>query len=102
MVHLYEYFGTLLGCSLQSDTPTGTFPVYTGAGSMYEVHKFMNLNEYEVGYFIQQVALAAASFGVTDADVLLVATTLMNYFGYKCLPPVAIVAPEKEAQSICT
>lgn len=69
---------------------------------MNEVHKFMNLNQYEVGYFIKQVALSAASFGAADADVIAVASALMDLFGYECLPPRGIVVPLKEAQSICT
>lgn len=36
------------------------FDAYTGHASMYEVHKFMALDPYEVGYFITQVGLAAS------------------------------------------
>ena len=39
------------------------FPPYQGDPSMYRVHKYMNLDPNEVGYFISQVGGAAASFG---------------------------------------
>jgi hypothetical protein len=43
--HLYEYFGALLGCSLQG---TEAYPNYDGASSQYNVHKFMDLSNAEV------------------------------------------------------
>ena len=69
---------------------------------MFEVHKFMQLNQYEMGYFIEQVALSAASFGVTDNDVITVAGALMQYFGYQCQPPFAFKDGMIARQSICT
>lgn len=101
LTHLYQFFGTLLGCSLQSNTTTGDFPVYSGDTSMFEAHKFMNLSANEMGYFISQVGLAASSFGVTDDDVSTVATALNSLFNLKCLPATAVVTTEPELQSIC-
>merc|ERR1712137_1131142 len=49
----YEYFGSLLQCSMQGNS---AYPAYSGDASQYEVHKFMNLDPNEVGYFITQVA----------------------------------------------
>jgi len=51
MTHLYEYFGTLLGCSMQGGA---MFTPYDGDPSMYQTHKFMKLNAAEVGYFVTQ------------------------------------------------
>ena len=34
--HVYEYFGTFLGCSSIGST---TLPAYAGRASMYETHK---------------------------------------------------------------
>lgn len=67
------------------------FPSYMGDPSMYRVHKYMALDPNELGYFISQVGAAAASFGVASADVSIVATALMTYFGYRCTPPETIV-----------
>ena len=60
LTHLYQFFGILLGCSGVGEMG---FPSYQGDPSMYRVHKYMNLDPNEVGYFISQVGGAAASFG---------------------------------------
>lgn len=44
LTHLYQYFGTLLGCSMQSNSSTA-FPTYQGSGNQYNVHKFMALSK---------------------------------------------------------
>ncbi|MAD87484.1 MAG: hypothetical protein CL912_31385 [Deltaproteobacteria bacterium] len=38
LTHLYQYFGTLLGCSMQGGSE---FPVYSAHSSQYNVHKFV-------------------------------------------------------------
>jgi hypothetical protein len=73
-----------------------------GAASMYQVHKFMDLNPNQVGYFIQQVALAGASFGVTASDLQAVGTALDTLFNKRCSPPAAAIAAQgPQLQSIC-
>jgi len=100
LVHLYEYFGTLLGCSQQG---SAVFPAYSGAVSQYSVHKFMDLSDAEVEYFILQVVLSAQSFGVTAADLTLIGSTLHATFGYRCSPPATVIpAQGLQLQSICT
>lgn len=100
LTHLYSYFGVLLGCSAVG---TSGYPAYSGQGSQYKVHKFMALDSAQVGYFITQVGLSAASFGVAESDITIVANSLTKVFDYKCAPP-AIVVPSQGAQlqSICT
>lgn len=62
----------------------------------------MDLDAAEVGYFITQVGLSAASFGVATADVTAVGMALNAAFGYKCAPPVMIVpGSTAELQAIC-
>lgn len=68
---------------------------------MYEVHKYMALDSHEVQYFIQQVGLAATSFGVSAPDVTLVGYTLQGYFGNKCAPKTSIANGTAELQSVC-
>lgn len=53
--------------------------------------------------FITQVALAGASFGVTQEDLAPVGEALAALFGHKCAPEM-IVVPTQPAglQSICT
>ena len=60
----------------------------------------MDLDPNELGYFIQQVGLAALSFGVTQADANTVGMVLMQYFGYRCSPPLAITSGPM-LQSMC-
>ncbi|KAI1077258.1 hypothetical protein F5B20DRAFT_583502 [Whalleya microplaca] len=99
LTHLYQFFGSLLGCSMQG---MAGFDAYTGHASMYDVHKFMDLDSAEVGYFINQVALAAASFGVAQDDISAVGTALTSLFDVRCAPPTtAIMAQGPQLQSIC-
>lgn len=93
------------------------YPNYAGEQSMGTVHKyvyltpskidtywhrFMSLSAAEVGYFIQQVAMSAASFGVADSDLEIVGKALNTLFGYRCAPPVAVIPSQPpQMQSIC-
>jgi len=100
LTHLYEYFGTLLGCTMQGST---AYPAYSGSGSMYTTHKFMDLSAAQVGYFIQNVAYSAASFGVAESDLMIVGTALGEYFDVNCGPEMVIIPTQPAAlQSICT
>jgi hypothetical protein len=78
------------------------YPNYSGDNSMGDVHKFMDLNPMQLGYFITQVGLSAASFGVTMDDVTTVGMALNSLFGYRCSAP-AMVIPNTppETQAIC-
>ena len=78
------------------------FDAYDGDPSMFDVHKFMDLNPFQLGYFIQQVALAGASFGVAQADLEAVGTALQHLFGLRCSPPVEVVKSQgDQLQAIC-
>ncbi|PPJ54345.1 hypothetical protein CBER1_07121 [Cercospora berteroae] len=96
--HLYSYFAVLLGCSQFGNTVAP----YAGRTSMYEVHKFMDLDKLAVGWFIQQVGLSAASFGVSDEDVATVGKALSDTFGKRCSPPASVPpSAEPMLQAIC-
>jgi uncharacterized membrane protein YgcG len=99
LTHLYQYFGALLGCTKYS---TGVFSAYAGDPSMYKVHKFMDLGPAEMGYFIQQVALSGASFGVAQDDLQIVGQSLNAAFNLRCAPEAEII-PGQGAQlnSMC-
>jgi len=99
---LYSYFGTLLGCSRISNATDAIFPAYTGQSMMYELHKYMNLTFTQLNYFITQVGLSAASFGVANSDIMTVANVLNTTFNRRCSPPQAVVTPDPELQSLCT
>lgn len=99
LTHLYEFFGALLGCSQYGKSG---YPAYAGHTNMYEVHKFMALDQYEVGYFIQQVGLSALSFGVTKDDATAVGEALTKTFDRRCSAPAAVLPnATAEPQAIC-
>ncbi|KAK7424054.1 hypothetical protein QQX98_000664 [Neonectria punicea] len=99
LTHLYQFFGSLLGCSMQG---MSGFDAYKAEASMYQVHKFMDLDYYEVTYFVTQVGLAAASFGVAEDDIKAVATALNSLFNVRCAPATTVIkAQGSELQSIC-
>ncbi|KAK9437476.1 hypothetical protein VB005_08466 [Metarhizium brunneum] len=99
LTHLYEFFGSLTGCSMQG---MAGFDAYNGQASMAEVHKFMGLGKPEMDYFVTQVGLAAASFGVAKDDISAIADSLNSVFNVACGPPTAVVkAQGPQLQSIC-
>lgn len=99
LTHLYQYFGYLLGCTMQGQT---AFPTYGGNPSQYQVHKYMYLTYAQNTYFINQVALAAQSFGVAPADITVVGTALNSLFNVRCGPSTAVpMTAEAAPQSIC-
>jgi hypothetical protein len=85
MVHLYQIFSSLLGCSLG-------YPSYTGNPSMFQKHRFMQLSNAQNSYFISQVGLAALSYGVTVADATAVGTALGNLYNSKDAPAYSVNA----------
>jgi hypothetical protein len=63
----------------------------------------MDLSAAEVGYFIEQVAMSAASFGVAQDDLTIVRKAINGLFNVGCAPPTAIIPSlPAELQSICT
>lgn len=63
----------------------------------------MDLDTTQMGYFIEQVGLSAASFGVAKADVHAVADALTKLFNYRCAPKTTVIpAQGPQFQSICT
>lgn len=98
LMHLYSYFGLLLGCS---NVGKSGFPAYMGDPSMGSVHQYMGLDNAEFTYFVTQVGLAAASFGVSAADVKAAGTALIDGFGMRCAPAAAIGPLPKEPLAIC-
>ena len=80
LVHLYQFFGALLGC-----TAAG-FPQYEGVADMWEVHKFMDITLEQNNYFIGQVGAAALALGVSADDVAIIANVLDVTFNTRCPP----------------
>ncbi|PTB46053.1 uncharacterized protein TrAFT101_004472 [Trichoderma asperellum] len=99
VTHLHQYFGTLIGCTYQGYP---AFPAYAGAASMYQVHKFMDLNFAQNKYFIDQHVLAAESLGFSAADGKVFGDHLYDVFAVRCGPPTSIVKTQgPQLQSTC-
>ncbi|KAJ8121371.1 hypothetical protein ONZ43_g2158 [Nemania bipapillata] len=98
--HVYSYFGTFLGCSTLG---TPEFPPYAGRASMYEVHKYMDLNAAEMGYFVEQAVKGLISFGFSNADAQFVNATLTGKFDRRCAPaePIIPASAGPQLQAIC-
>lgn len=62
----------------------------------------MDLSAAEFAYFVQQVGLAARSFGVFEDDIALVGKALNDTFGFKCSANTTVVEGQPSAeQAIC-
>ncbi|KAH7142060.1 hypothetical protein EDB81DRAFT_653776 [Dactylonectria macrodidyma] len=98
--HVYSYFGTFLGCS---HIGSSKLPAYAGKASMFEVHKFMDLNAAEMGFFVDQAVRGLLSIGFTDSDAQFVNNTLETVYNRRCAPPAGVIPPTAgpQLQAIC-
>ena len=119
--HIYQYFSSLLNCSLQGGAD---FPSYQGRTSMYEVHRygpysplhspprrisltpprrFMDLDTFQNTYFINLVVTSLTSLGVSPSDSALIGSSLTQKFNTRCAAPISVpnIAAPPELQSIC-
>jgi hypothetical protein len=76
--HLYQFFGSLIGCKAAG------FPSYNGVPGMNQVHKLMNITKKQNDYFISQVGAAASALGVSGKDVATIAKVLDSIFNTRC------------------
>lgn len=82
--HWFSAFGRIYGCTLVDTFPT---PKSTG-GSVDPayVHKFMNLNSSDVGYFINQFTVASQFYGFSVQDANTLDTSLNARYNIRCSP----------------
>jgi len=101
---LFSHFGSLFARVFQcSIIGSVNFTSALQKTSLYQIHKFMALDPNELGYFIQQVGLAAQSVGLTSDEAEVIMTNMNAGLNYRCRPdsalfPGGVVGP----QSICT
>ncbi|EFZ02935.1 hypothetical protein MAA_00009 [Metarhizium robertsii ARSEF 23] len=60
------------------------------------VHRFMDLNQTEVGYFIEQLIAASKYYGFSDTDATTLSTFMNARYNIRCAPPA-----NGELYSIC-
>ncbi|UKZ94127.1 uncharacterized protein TrAFT101_009014 [Trichoderma asperellum] len=84
--HWFTAFGFIYGCSFAPK-----FPRTTDSGgplSAAYVHKFMNLNQTDIGYFIKELTVASRYFGFSDEDAQTLDTFMNARYNVRCAPPV--------------
>lgn len=63
----------------------------------------MALDPNELGYFIEQVGLAAKTVGISDTEANTITSSMSRNLNYRCLPPVAVIPGGPVGpQSMCT
>ena len=93
--HWFIAFGYVYSCSQVTQFPNNS----TGSGARNSdsyIHKFMNLNQTDVGYFIRQLTLASQYFGFTETDSSTLETFMNARYNVRCQPPI-----DGELYSIC-
>lgn len=55
---------------------------------MAYVHKFMNLNQTHIGYFVEQLTLASKYFGFSEEDAETLDTFMNARYAVRCAPPI--------------
>lgn len=84
--HWFTAFGFIYGCS-----SAPKFPRTADSGSPLSsayVHKFMNLNQTDIGYFIEQLTVASKYFGFSDEDAQTLDTFMNARYNVRCAPPI--------------
>jgi len=61
----------------------------------------MYSTEFEQGWFVNQLTLAARSIGFSDEDTIIWYNTMTGLFSYRCAPPTAVGNQAPQLQSIC-
>ncbi|KAM5520455.1 hypothetical protein FOXYSP1_14345 [Fusarium oxysporum f. sp. phaseoli] len=82
--HWYYVFGKIYGCSHVKEFLETSFTPLTPA----YVHKFMNLNQTHIGYFIDQFITASKYYGFSDTDAATLSTFMNARYNIRCSPPV--------------
>ncbi|KAG5917000.1 hypothetical protein E4U61_003125 [Claviceps capensis] len=90
--HWYFVFGRIYSCSLYKKFLDSSFEPLNPA----YVHKFMGLNQTQVGYFIDQLLVASRNFGFSTADLDTLGLSMNAKYNARCLPPI-----EDSLTSIC-
>ena len=85
--HFFGAFSNIFGCS----DPPAQPPSSSGSSSSLSlayVHKYMNLNYTDLGYFINQLSMATTKYGFSDQDSQTLNTDLNGLYNVRCAPPV--------------
>jgi len=84
--HFFNAFSHIFGCTLPPPPPPST----GGPLSLAYVHKYMNLNFTDLGYFIDQLTKAAVHYGFSDQDGQTFNTQMNSLYNVRCAPPITL------------
>lgn len=87
LLHLFQVFASLTGCSKQGGRILAD---YAGNPSMFDVHRFMNLRKSDISFFNDMVGQAAVGLGVTAEDAAAVGKSLEGLFNIACAAPAPL------------
>ncbi|KAJ8113734.1 hypothetical protein OPT61_g4203 [Boeremia exigua] len=87
--HLFSNFFVGFSRSFGCTLPPPPLPKTNGPVSLAYAHKFMNLEHHQLGYFINQLSLAASHYGVSSQDASTFRTTMNSRFNVRCAPGVS-------------
>ncbi|KAG6009648.1 hypothetical protein E4U21_001712 [Claviceps maximensis] len=90
--HWYYVFGKVYSCSRYKTFVENSFEPLNPA----YVHKYMDLNQTHVGYFIDQLLVASKYYGFSDSDIHALSNSMNSKYNFRCLPPV-----DNSVTSIC-
>ncbi len=86
-IHFFSAFDSIFSCSLVK-----SFPKTNESGgpiSLAYVHKYMNLNQTDLGYFIEQLTTSSKFFGFSDQDADTLSGYMNSKYNVRCAPPVS-------------
>jgi hypothetical protein len=96
--HFFNAFAHIFGCTLPPPPPPST----GGPLSLAYVHKFMNLNNTDLGHFIDQVTKATEHYGFSEQDGETFNTQMNSLYNVRCAPPITLnPAQGPELLSLC-
>ncbi|KAL2048776.1 hypothetical protein ABVK25_010958 [Lepraria finkii] len=85
--HFYEAFAHVFDCSDPATPPPSPSSAPPPSNLAY-VPKFMNLNNTDLGHFIDQMTQAAEQYGFSTEDANTINTHLNSIYNVACAPPV--------------
>jgi hypothetical protein len=84
--HLFSNFFVGFARSFGCTLPPAPLPKTNGPVSLAYAHKFMDLEYHQLGYFINQLSLAAVHYGASAQDADTFRSSMNSRFNVRCAP----------------
>ncbi|KAJ6782276.1 hypothetical protein PWT90_00599 [Aphanocladium album] len=81
--HWYVAFGRIYGCTKVEEFLDEKYQTLMPA----YVHKYMDLDQNQIGYFIRQLILGSKYYGFSDEDAHTLENTMNTRYNIRCSPP---------------